>query len=273
MRSVPDPASPDRGADLTAERRPRPYRLAGTTAEHRPRRRLVHARTDPSRAGTADDEPPGPDPPDRGTPANRRRSGHREAMMTTGYHLYQPDPRPDGNGTNGLPTTGDAETVTVAPSRLGGPADAAGVPLSFTWADLTATPGSRVPIIPRWVRDRRQFAATLRAIGGNLAYVAGFHGLRSFKYAGNNFSDAPRALPLLLGRLLTWASAEAGSWQLRQHAANTTDAYTWQSLTRTRSRDARARWWALGLGALLLSCAGCIVTATHAVPAWGWYAL
>ena len=192
--------------------------------------------------------------------------------MTNGYHLYQPDPTPNGNGFH---TAGhaDAETVTVIPAQRGVPADAPDISASFTWADLTAKPGSRVPIIPTWMRDRAQFIATVRAVGSNLAYIAGFHAWRSPKYAVKTAGYAMRGLPLLLGRLLKWASAETGNWELRQHAANTNDAYTWQSLNRIRSREARARWWLLGLACLLLSCAGWIVTATSAVPTWGWYAV
>ncbi|WP_344088956.1 cell division protein FtsK, partial [Luedemannella helvata] len=71
---------------------------------------------------------------------------------------------------------------------------------------------------------------------------------------------------------LRWTTAEEGNWQLRQHAANTNDAYTWQSLNRTRSKEARGRWWVV-IPALLAVLIGLIVAyMTDAVPWWGWYA-
>jgi len=167
----------------------------------------------------------------------------------------------------------DAETVLVTPDSLAGSADAPEPVLSMSWQDMTST-RTRAPIIPLWLRSADQRRATLRAIGSNVAYWAGFHAVRSLKYLFKTVVYAPVGVCRLVGRMLRWATAEQGNWQLRQHAADTNDAFTWQSLNRTRSKESRARWWVLGIGAIAAVCVAgtAVLTVGDEVPTLAWYA-
>ncbi|MDG6108140.1 AAA family ATPase [Dactylosporangium aurantiacum] len=169
---------------------------------------------------------------------------------------------------------GDAETVVVDDADFGGPVDAVDVAPTLSWKDVTATGAAgRAPIVPTWLTNRAQRAATLAAIGDNLRYWALFHLARTPKYLAKTAVYAPIGAARLLGRTLRWASAEDGNWQLRQHAANTNDAYTWQSLNRTRAKEARGRWWLVGVAAVAAPVALLIVRVSDVVPSWGWYAV
>jgi S-DNA-T family DNA segregation ATPase FtsK/SpoIIIE len=144
----------------------------------------------------------------------------------------------------------DAETTVVGPVIEGVPVDAddrategAEVPLTTSWADITSgkTGGNRPPVIPLWLRSPQQRRAVLRAIADLAGYTVAFHTMRTPKYAAKTAWYAPIGLGRTVGRVLHWATAEEGNWQLRQHAASTNDAFTWQALNRTRSKEARGR--------------------------------
>src|SRR5262245_57632952 len=45
-----------------------------------------------------------------------------------------------------------------------------------------------------------------------------------------------------VGRVTGWTTAEAGNWQLRQHAATRNDAKTWLGLDRHRQRQSWSRY-------------------------------
>ncbi|WP_117215131.1 cell division protein FtsK [Allorhizocola rhizosphaerae] len=184
---------------------------------------------------------------------------------------------PDVNGDNDS-NASDAETYTVYQPGRGAPVDPPAtpdVPLSLSWADLTRTNTNRVPIIPAWLTNRAQRRATLRAIGFNLGYWLAFHAIRSPKYALKAGGYALLGVSRMAGRLLRWATAEQGNWSLRQHAADTNDAFTWQSLNRTRAREAKARWIVVAFGAVLAVCGGIMFAATAAdqIPTPAWYAV
>lgn len=168
----------------------------------------------------------------------------------------------------------DAETVTFEVPAQGVPVDAQDVAISFSWADLT-TPGSqgRNPIIPRWMRSREERRATLHAIAGNLTYAAAFHATRSPKYAGKVLLYAPRGAWRVGKRVIWWARAEEGNWNLRQHSANVNDAFTWQGLNKTRSKEAKARWWLVLPGSALFGIASAVAWQTGAVPQAGWWGI
>ena len=193
--------------------------------------------------------------------------------------LVTPDPDPDtgldlGPGPDfEAGVVPDAETAPVEATTAGVPVDAAAeVGLGTTWAALTSTNTTgRAPIIPVWMRSRRDRSVTMRALAGNLSYYARFHAARSPKYAAKTAVYAPVGIRRVAARLGRWASAEDGNWGLRQHAARTNDPYTWQSLNRVRAKESRARWWIL-----LPATAAAVVAAAvvHAVvPALVWYAL
>ncbi|HLL66819.1 MAG TPA: cell division protein FtsK [Micromonosporaceae bacterium] len=167
----------------------------------------------------------------------------------------------------------DAETVEVIDAVEGVPVDVPDVALSTTWADITSTNDrSRVPIVPAWLRSPQQRRATAQAIWDNMSYRALFHLTRTPKYAAKTAVYAPIGAARTVGRVLHWASAEEHNFALRQHAANTNDPHTWSSLNRTRSKEARARWWLVIPGFLALALTLLVVAATGVVPTLGWYA-
>jgi S-DNA-T family DNA segregation ATPase FtsK/SpoIIIE len=148
----------------------------------------------------------------------------------------------------------DAETTVAGPVVEGVPVDPDDrgerdqIPLTAAWAGVTTgTAGPRTPILPAWLLgpQRRQVFA---AVADLAAYTVLFHLVRLPKYAAKVAVYAPIGVVRTAGKLVRWATAEEGNWRLRQHAANTGDAHTWQALNRTRSKEARGRWWALAAG-------------------------
>jgi S-DNA-T family DNA segregation ATPase FtsK/SpoIIIE len=167
------------------------------------------------------------------------------------------------------PEVEDAETVVVDLDDTA--AAEAEVPVSLSWADLTTTRAARTPVVPAWLRNRAERAATLRALGDNLRYLALFHLLRVPNYAAKVAVYAPLGALRTVGRLLRWATAEGHNFALRQHAATTNDAYTWQALNRIRARESRGRWWAVALLALAVLVA--TATAGRLLPSASRWAL
>lgn len=164
----------------------------------------------------------------------------------------------------------DAESYTVYTPDLGEPVDAPDVPLTLTWAD--ASRGHRVPILPAWMLSAHTRRATLRVFGETARYYAAFHAARSPKYLGKTLLYAPRGAYRWTARVLRWASAEEGNWHLRQHAANSNDAYTWQALNRTRAKESKPRWLLLGVAAAAACGGGSALAVSDALPPIGWYA-
>jgi S-DNA-T family DNA segregation ATPase FtsK/SpoIIIE len=184
---------------------------------------------------------------------------------------------PTGDGPDDQP---DAETYAVGPVIEGVPVDADDrgerdeVPLSAAWAAVTSgTAGPRTPILPGWLvgPQRRQVFA---AVADLTAYTVLFHAARLPKYTAKVAVYAPAGAIRTAGRLLRWASAEEGNWRLRQHAADTGDAHTWQALNRTRSKEARGRWWALAAGTVTAAVGLFALAASGFVtPPAAWLAL
>ncbi|MEQ7011197.1 hypothetical protein ABN028_34000 [Actinopolymorpha sp. B17G11] len=178
----------------------------------------------------------------------------------------------DGPDIEADQATGDAETVVVESRTEGEPVDPPDVPASATWTALTTTDPRRVPIIPAWLKSRTDRRATFRAVRRNVGYWVGFHAVRSPLYAAKTAWYAPIGAYRTVSRVLRWAWAEQGNWELRQHAASTNDAYTWQALNRTRSRESRARFWLVGPAAAVLVIALIALAVSGVVPPLAWYA-
>jgi S-DNA-T family DNA segregation ATPase FtsK/SpoIIIE len=198
-----------------------------------------------------------------------------QALPVPRLRLVDTDPDPD-HETYPDPVDRDAETALVGGVIEGVPVDpdeGADVPLTTTWADITSRKtDSRPPILPAWLRNPRERAATVRAIADNLWYYTRRHAWHSPKYLAKTLWYTPKGLRRVLGRVLVWVTAEEGNWGLRQHAANTNDAFTWQSLNRTRSKESRARWWVLIPSVLAVAIGLSVVATLGIVPPLGWYA-
>ncbi len=187
---------------------------------------------------------------------------------------------PSTPGTAGTPGTdlepADAETIEVGEVIEGVPVDddtRADVPITASWANITAgKPTDRPPVFPVWLSDPDRRRGVLRALADLAGYTVAFHTVRSPKYLVKTAWYAPIGAFRTVGKVLHWAAAEEGNWQLRQHAANTGDAFTWQSLNRTRSKEARGRWWLVGAATVLLTIALMVVVGMGVVPPIGWWA-
>ncbi|MFC7245157.1 cell division protein FtsK [Catellatospora aurea] len=165
----------------------------------------------------------------------------------------------------------DAESYSVYRPDLGEPVDAADIGMELTWADVTSRT-RRVPLVPAWMLSAHTRRATIRALANDVGYYAAFHALRGPKYGGKLLIYAPRGMYRLARRVLRWASAEEGNWGLRQHAADHNDAYTWQSLNRTRSKESKPRWMLLGAAGTATCVGGMVLELSGAIPLIGWYA-
>lgn len=117
---------------------------------------------------------------------------------------------------------------------------------------------TRVPILPTWARSRAAFRAQLRHVVGRWVHRAGYHAVRSPKYALLGGWYAGLGVFRLAGRQLRWwwlSEQEA----LRQAAATANDADTWHKLHREARHTRRWRAFVLageaactGLGITLL---------------------
>jgi DNA segregation ATPase FtsK/SpoIIIE, S-DNA-T family len=145
----------------------------------------------------------------------------------------------------------DAETVEVEPDRPGVPVDPPPRPLDVA-AMLDAR---RVPIVPRWLRERAEFRAAARRVAGAAGYHTGVHALRLPLYAVKVAWYAPQGAYRVTSKVLTWTTAEAGNWGLRQHAASRNDAKTWLELDKHRQRQTSWRWIVTIPGAVLVMVA------------------
>ncbi len=143
----------------------------------------------------------------------------------------------------------DAETYTDPDPETGGPADAPerDVAVSFSWMDR-ANPATRIPILPAWMLS----ADTIKAMVGQwwraARYHMLFHLVRTPKYLVKVTFYGPRGMVRTVRRVVWWARAEQHNFALRQHAADTNDHFAWQGLDRIRERQARGRWWVVGIG-------------------------
>jgi len=169
-----------------------------------------------------------------------------------------------------LEPVGDAETVAVGEVIEGVPVDPDDVPLTTTWTSITTR--KRVPIIPAWMRSKLEFRARVRVAADLAGYMILFYLTRSPKYVAKTCWYAPKGAVRTVGRVIHWASAEEGNWNLRQNAASSNDAYTWQALNRTRSKEARGRWWLVIPAALVLTVTLMVLAASGVVPRLGWWA-
>ncbi|HEX5115112.1 MAG TPA: cell division protein FtsK [Pseudonocardiaceae bacterium] len=138
----------------------------------------------------------------------------------------------------------DRESVFVERSSRGVPVDPPDEP-------HRAHARTRRPIVPAWLRTRKDTVAAARWTLNQVGYSVAFHCVRLPKYVGRTLVYAPVGSVRLLGRLLRWATAEDGNYVLRQAAATRDDPQTWLRLDAQRQRQARWRWTLLGVAVSL----------------------
>jgi len=162
----------------------------------------------------------------------------------------------------------DRETVRIERETLGRPVDPPDEP-----GAASNRKRERTPVVPVWLNSRANVRTSLVYGMKEARYRAGYHAVRSPKYAGKALVYAPVGFVRTANRLGSWAMAERHNWDLRQHAADRGDADTWMKLDARRQRQARWRWTlVLSLGAV--AAAGTALLALGPVPtAAKWAAL
>jgi DNA segregation ATPase FtsK/SpoIIIE, S-DNA-T family len=102
----------------------------------------------------------------------------------------------------------------------------------------TVRASQRQPIIPPWLRSRRELRATAGWLVGHLAHTAVYHTTRSPKYATRLAVRAPRGATRLIRGTLRWTLDAEGA-PARQAALRRED--TEQYLRLSQQRDTRVR--------------------------------
>lgn len=169
-----------------------------------------------------------------------------------------PDADPDTDG-------GDAETVEAGGRRFGGPVDPSDDGLPPLVRRRRAK--DRPPVVPPVLRSVKSAKSAAIVEVKYAGYVTAFHVVRSPWYAAKVAVWAPVGAGRAVSRLLWWATAEEGNWNLRQYAADRNDAETWLRLDRQRQRQTVWRWWVTGF-ALVAATVAVVVLVTGAVPWW-----
>jgi S-DNA-T family DNA segregation ATPase FtsK/SpoIIIE len=116
-------------------------------------------------------------------------------------------------------------------------------------AALAGKTGMRRPIVPAWLRSRRELRTAARWAFGHYTHVSAYHLTRIPKYAGRLAWRAPFGVARVLGATGRWV-ADAEGIPVRLAAVRREDAELYLKLS--RQRDARVRWRGLVLSAVLL---------------------
>jgi DNA segregation ATPase FtsK/SpoIIIE, S-DNA-T family len=218
--------------------------------------------------GEVVDFPARPAPPDeldefltdrRGPSAAGGGDGGRDGPRLPEVSVPGDDPDRDGDD---LDEDGDRESVAEDRVLEGVPVD----PPDEIRSRRSGPAAARAPVIPPWMASRRAVAASAAWAAREARYHAGFHAVRSPKYAAKTAVFALAGTFRVVGRLIRWASAEDGNWHLRQAAAQRGEAETWLRLDARRQQQARIRW-PLALTALALMLAAPTVLTLGPVPA------
>lgn len=141
----------------------------------------------------------------------------------------------------------DAETESTESTESGEPED---VTSTLTWAAPDRAAGDRAPVIPPWLRSAEARKAAARHAVSTAGYYTAFHCVRTPVYAAKTLSYSVVGAGRITGKVTRWVRAEEGNYELRQKAAETNDAYTWQALNKIRERESRGRMWGLSLSTL-----------------------
>jgi S-DNA-T family DNA segregation ATPase FtsK/SpoIIIE len=140
-----------------------------------------------------------------------------------------------------VPANAEATSTPVPP--VPEPVEAPAAPTPVDNPKLPA-PGvvdeKRRPILPAWLKDRTEFAATARHTTSRLGYAAAYHGLRAPLYAVQLAAMSPRGACRFVRETNRWLwDREAAP--LRDHAVRTEDVDEYLHLARLRGNRVRLR--------------------------------
>jgi S-DNA-T family DNA segregation ATPase FtsK/SpoIIIE len=108
----------------------------------------------------------------------------------------------------------------------------------------------RRPILPAWLRSRRELAEVIRWAVGFAGYMSLYYLARIPAVAGRLASRSPHGLARTVGRWRRWLFDAEGE-PLRRVSADRADAETYLKLA--RQRDRRVRWRAFLTGVLVVA--------------------
>lgn len=138
----------------------------------------------------------------------------------------------------------DDAAESAEPTESSEPED---VTATFTWGAPDRAAGDRAPIIPPWLRSAEARKAAARQALSAAGYHTAFHAVRTPFYTVKTMKYSVIGAGRVTGKVTKWVRAEEGNYELRQKAAETNDAYTWQALNKIRERESRGRMWGLAI--------------------------
>lgn len=134
-------------------------------------------------------------------------------------------------------------------------------------AELAEKNRTRRPIVPLWLRSRREAMETLKWAGEYAAYVAGYQLARTPLYAGRLAMRAPRGLARLIGGMVRWTFDLEGE-PVRLTAVQKADPEAYLKLSRQRDSRVRLRVWVSGTALVTLLIAAIVVANAPTAAQW-----
>lgn len=175
----------------------------------------------------------------------------------------------------GVPETNEAEQLDDAPDPADEDADvieglvlvdqATEAPPTSRLAVLAERRAERPPVIPVWLRSRRDAIERLRWEAEHVGYIAAYHTVRTPAYAARLLRRAPRGLAWLVRDIVRWV-ADVETAPLRQAAIKREANADYLLISREHKARVRNRLVQVGLAALVAVVGGLLVTV--AAPDW-----
>jgi S-DNA-T family DNA segregation ATPase FtsK/SpoIIIE len=159
-----------------------------------------------------------------------------------------------GSAAPDVPVQRDAERVDEHTGVRGKPVDPPEPPRTIQ-GEVVSRKQDRRPILPGWARTRAGWVRTVVDTADLAWYSVRFHAVRLPKYAAKTAAWAPVGACRVVGRVLRWAAATDGTWQLMQAAASKNDPDAWLKLDKARERHTMWRWPIVAVGVLVLAVA------------------
>jgi DNA segregation ATPase FtsK/SpoIIIE, S-DNA-T family len=139
-------------------------------------------------------------------------------------------------------------------------------------ADLAARSKDRRPIIPVWLRSRREALTTLKWVSGHYLHVGGYHATRVPKYGAKLTVRTPRGLARVAAGMTRWMLDLEGH-PVRMAAVLRADPEAYLKLSRQRDARVRLRVWIAGLALLAVLAVAAVAVIGPPVARWAAVAL
>ncbi|MGW6505114.1 cell division protein FtsK [Nonomuraea angiospora] len=134
-------------------------------------------------------------------------------------------------------------------------------------ADLAEKSRTRRPIIPLWLRSRREAIETLKWATEYSAYLAGYQISRTPLYAGRLTVRSPRGLVRLIGGMVRWTLDLEGE-PVRIATVQKSDHEAYIKLSRQRDSRVRLRTWITGTSLITLLIAAIVIANAPTTAQW-----